>query len=991
MMRSLVVCAVLLASAVTAEAQAPGHDGAPPPATGDPTAAAPRRHEEGRPFIRAYAPTDVGGNNQVWAIVQDKRGVIYAGTGGAVLEFDGASWRRIPLSSLVTVARSMAIDDNGRIYVGAADELGYLEPDAKGELRFVSLLEKLPASARAMGVVWRTLLTPQGVVFQSETALYRWSDGAFTIIPAASKFRRASVVDGRVYVVAPETGLNIVEHDVLQPLPGTTRLVNEPFPVILRYDQSRLLIGTRSDGLFLYDGTSLTPFPTEFDSVLKSGLLYRGISLRDGTFALTTTSEGMGIVDRQGHLVAQVSRTAGLPSDVVYFAMQDAEDALWLAHDIGVSRVEIPSPVSFFDQSDGLSGAINTAIRHDGRLYFALQTGVRYLDAAGPQPPRIVPVAGSPSSQCWTFAEMRIEDRREPALLVTCGEGLYEISGTTISPIKTPEDFSFNAFALKVSSAVPSRVWVGVRDGLASFRREHGRWVDEGRVGGVTGYVRSIFENPDGSLWAGTETQGVLRVTFPTRPTPDAPPPAPTIQRFGTHEGLPNGGVFVVDVGGRPYFYMGTSDPYVAHFDEVRHAFVRETAFDVLGVDPIQTSGLIAGPDGRAYFNRGRETGVFTRHPDGSWTADTATFDRFGSAPLSLVLRERDSIAWVQQIDLRLVRFDTARRIARAHRFGALVRRVTVNDQQPIFGGAPLALAAPRLGPSSNALRFEFAAPDYLDERATQYQSRARGFRARVVGLGSRFPSRLHQPAVRRLSLPCEGAHPERSHESGSQLRIHDPAAVVSHVVGISRVSRGCGLVVLRSGSRAARPRRRARSGSAPTSPRRSCAPRPPKRWRATESEGKKNVELLSEIGREITASLDIDTIFGKLYDRVNELADAEVFGVGLYHPDRHEIEYQLAIEKGKRYAPYTRDTSDRNQLPVWCIEHKEPVFINDSRAEYAKYIERIRRAEPSPRGRLDVADAAVDHLHAARSRRSACSASSRFRASRSTPTPITT
>src|SRR3970282_1002365 len=50
--------------------------------------------------------------------------------------------------------------------------------------------------------------------------------------------------------------------------------------------------------------------------------------------------------------------------------------------------------------------------------------------------------------------------------------------------------------------------------------------------------------------------------------------------------------------------------------------------------------------------------------------------------------------------------------------------------------------------------------------------------------------------------------------------------------------------------------------------------------------EGKKNVELLSEIGREITASLDFDTIFGRLYDRVNQLADADVFGVCLYHPD---------------------------------------------------------------------------------------------------------
>src|SRR4029079_3154241 len=77
-----------------------------------------------------------------------------------------------------------------------------------------------------------------------------------------------------------------------------------------------------------------------------------------------------------------------------------------------------------------------------------------------------------------------------------------------------------------------------------------------------------------------------------------------------------------------------------------------------------------------------------------------------------------------------------------------------------------------------------------------------------------------------------------------------------------------------------------------------------------SESEGKKSIELLSDIGREITASLDFDTIFDRLYDRVNQVADADVFGVGLYHQERRQLEYQLAIEQGKRYAPYTRDTT---------------------------------------------------------------------------------
>src|SRR5581483_4502201 len=99
------------------------------------------------------------------------------------------------------------------------------------------------------------------------------------------------------------------------------------------------------------------------------------------------------------------------------------------------------------------------------------------------------------------------------------------------------------------------------------------------------------------------------------------------------------------------------------------------------------------------------------------------------------------------------------------------------------------------------------------------------------------------------------------------------------------------------------------------------------------------SISLLSEIGREITASLDLNPILFQLYERVNQIVDAGIFGVGLYRPERNLIEYTLAIENGKRYAPYTRSTEDKNQLAVWCIEHRQPILLNDVAAEYSKYI----------------------------------------------------
>jgi signal transduction histidine kinase/CheY-like chemotaxis protein len=114
----------------------------------------------------------------------------------------------------------------------------------------------------------------------------------------------------------------------------------------------------------------------------------------------------------------------------------------------------------------------------------------------------------------------------------------------------------------------------------------------------------------------------------------------------------------------------------------------------------------------------------------------------------------------------------------------------------------------------------------------------------------------------------------------------------------------------------------------------------------AETEKGKRNIELLSEIGKQITASLDFETIFYKLYEHINQLADATVFGIGLYDAEQEVIDYKFAVERGKRYEPYTRDTKDKNQFPVWCIEHRQPVFINDVAQEYSRYIPHFKDKE---------------------------------------------
>ncbi len=459
-------------------------------------------------------------------------------------------------------------------------------------------------------------------------------------------------------------------------------------------------------------------------------------------------------------------------------------------------------------------------------------------------------------------------------------------------------------------------------------------------VAGVTEEVRTLFENPDGSLWAGTTDDGVLRLSLTSAAMPGQPRPAITVERFGTAHGIPEGGAGVFDAAGTPLFVVGPEEPYPARFDSSSRRFVREKAFESVGSDPLAVGDIIGfetAPDGRVYVDFGRETVVAQRRPDGTWDLDRTPFARFGPGT-SQLYPEPDGVVWLSRTPQRLVRYDLQRATALpAVAFPALIRRVTVNDR-PLFGGGA-ALPAPSLDAASNALRIEFAAPGFVDESATDYQSMLDGLETEWSGwtresrrdftnLG--FGDYRFRVRARNLS----GAI---SDEATYAFTILPPwyrtwpaygayfALLAIAALGIDRLQRRRVVAKERERAKFAEARLRAEAAEA---------------LAKSESEGKKNVELLSEVGREITASLDFDTIFDRLYERVNRLADADVFGVGLYHPERREIEYRLAIEKGKRYAPYSRDTSNRNQLPVWCIEHRQPVFINDIKTEYSRYID---------------------------------------------------
>ncbi len=103
------------------------------------------------------------------------------------------------------------------------------------------------------------------------------------------------------------------------------------------------------------------------------------------------------------------------------------------------------------------------------------------------------------------------------------------------------------------------------------------------------------------------------------------------------------------------------------------------------------------------------------------------------------------------------------------------------------------------------------------------------------------------------------------------------------------------------------------------------------------------NTRLLSEIGLQITSSLDFESIFRKLHDNVNKMMDAEIFGVRIFHEEDNVIEYKYEIESGKRHEIQFIPFEDDDNYSVWCIKNKKEIILNDNKKEYRKYVKEIK------------------------------------------------
>jgi signal transduction histidine kinase/CheY-like chemotaxis protein len=910
-----------------------------------PVAATP---EIGMPVLENHPVKEYNGTVQVWTILQDRRGLIYFGTsGGDVIQYDGVTWRKIftPSNSL----RSLAMDDAGKIWVGGNGDFGYLAPDATGTLQYVSILDRIPEDRRGFTAVWQTLPTAQGVFFRSYERLFRWDGKRMqTWEPSGPKgrFQALSAVRGHIYIAQNGVGLQEIVGDELRNMPGGEAYKDSIKLFLHPWDDGRILISARDQLLTLYDGQKAVPFPTEADEFLKKHRPYTSTLLADGGIATTTLDGGVVILAHDGKLRQVIDEAAGLLDSGTLSAYQDREGALWVGMGAGLARVEINSPLSIFSRT----GAYDVA-EFQGSIY-ASSTGATAVSRIVPDPqthlPKPVPLDGP--SQGWTLLAFKDPAGKAPdQLLVSTSEGVMKLQGDALVPaMPAVHGLQEQTYTIMQSRKTPSRIFIGHNDGVSSMRWDGRQWLDEGRLPNIVYEGRFFDEDERGNVWVSGGTGKALRVQVAPTGMKDS-----KVEVFGQQEGLRNGSVFVAFAAGSILAGVARSKD-ILRWDEPTHKFVVDNRF-LLPVDaPDAFSSVLAAqsnstiPSGSVWSattsSGGNRMALFTPQPDGSWHAEEDAYRRIARYNLETLRTEPDGVWGAGEI---LYRFTAPSNKVAPQPLVTLVRQINAGSKV-VFGGTSVdGTSDLRLPPGTDALRFQFAALSYADSADTDYQYLLEGAdkdwspwgkqkEANYSGLG---------PGHYRFRVRSRANDGRTGEEASYAFTILPPwyrttFAYVVYVLLFILQGIYAWLLIGRYERKKARLRTEALEAQAKALEVTVNERTQEIRAQAAEIEAQKDsIELLSEIGKEITASLDLNTILFKLYERVNQIVDASIFGVGLYKPEKKLIEYTLAIENGKRYAPYTRSTEDKNQFAVWCIDHRQPILLNDVEAESAKYI----------------------------------------------------
>jgi len=441
-------------------------------------------------------------DNNVRAILQDRSGYLWMGTGVGLSRFDGRYLASLDSrDGLVSdEVRCLVQDGTGALWIGT--DGGISRYDGQRFTNFTSADGLISNQVRAMaidssGMLW--IGTDAGLVRYDgwEFVAYTQAEG----LPGSQVRSLMVGADGNLWMGIWGRGLTRYDGEHFTSFTAEDGLADNQVRPVLQARDGSIWIGTET-GLSKYDGQIFTHYTVSPEATYEQvQALYED---RQGRIWVGTWGGGISRFD--GKKFVNYTTLDGLASDIVWGFAEDREGVLWIGSLGGVTRFD--ERITNFTTADGLAHNYVRAIVQDkrGDLWFGAGFGTlggvaRY---DGKEFTRYHAVDGIAHNEVWSL----IEDRQNN-MWVGTSRGISRFNGRTFTSLGLTPSHINNQVSAMVEDG-DANVW------LASYGGGIIRYDSTGAIARFTteeglahNLAVSLTADTSGGLWVTTFGGGI--------------------------------------------------------------------------------------------------------------------------------------------------------------------------------------------------------------------------------------------------------------------------------------------------------------------------------------------------------------------------------------------------------------------------------------------------------------------------------------------------
>lgn len=449
-------------------------------------------------FVEKYPMNVYGAGIQSWTMAQDNQGILYIANNDGVVKYDGLSWDLMPIVNQNYVF-SLGLDSKNQIFVGSYNELGYFRKDSTANYKYHTLLPLLPKTYKNLNDIRQTIVFNDEVFFNNNKNIFRYSKGTLKILNATDCWLFG--LQKQLFALNNK-GLWVYRNGQFADAGFAKQIAGLHLKRLADYENGKYLLLDDNNRIWLLN-------PMEADSTKKMLLLTQKpvtttkdvpvrslLYLNMGKIALVS-EEGVYLLNKDGKTVNFNSNNMlGLNLNTGFCFLDRAQN-IWLGADTYITQLVSSSPLSIYDNNNGLDGTILCLGKKGSNLYVGTDKALFYKNDNSTF--SAIPGTESENWNMFNFGNK---------LYLAHRKGVFEIQGKKAIPL-VQHWFIQTLGELKNK---PDCMIMGTYNtGIWLLSKEGNTW-HEKKIRGFEQETRYIQEDDEGNIWISHYNKGIYKL-----------------------------------------------------------------------------------------------------------------------------------------------------------------------------------------------------------------------------------------------------------------------------------------------------------------------------------------------------------------------------------------------------------------------------------------------------------------------------------------------